>query len=316
MKKTIFFIFYLVVIGPVFAQVTIVDTTTGTLPATNTNYSEPSAESNRFGTTDYILSASRFTLSQTTQLLTAEFLGENLGNNFTPNNFSVFIVNNSSTGLPKFNSNVTNSTPIENLFEAPVNLLRIPLNQGFTITQFNMASKRTDIAINFTVANGNNSVILPAGTYWMIAAQHVPDGSPGEPTFYWGWLGSSVTSPMVPKKLSNTFFSSGWSNINFSNGNATELAWKLTGNVNLSLDEERVKNIAIYPNPSSDLVYLDLPKNITCNSVEIYNSFGQQIDVKFNPNQNNIDISNLCSGVYNALIVTNSGTTNKKIIKN
>jgi len=188
LKKTTLTSILLFTICTLFGQVTIVDNTAGVLSTGNTNYSEPSSESDRFGDTNYILCANMFTLTQTTQLISAEFLGENSGNNFSPANFSIFIANNSSTGLPKFNTGVTNSTVIQNLLDGPVNLLRIPLNQGFTITQYNTTTKRTDIAVNFTIANGNNSVILPAGTYWMIAAQYVPDGSPGESTFYWGWL--------------------------------------------------------------------------------------------------------------------------------
>lgn len=161
MKKTTFTIVFLFVIFTVFAQTTIIDTSNGTLTTGNTNYSYPSSESNRFGNTDYILCANMFTLTQTTQLLTANFYGENSETNFTPSNFSVFIVQNSSGGLPVLNSGVNNNTIIQNLFNASVSLLRIPLNQGFTITQFNTTTKRTDIAIDFTVANGNNNVIFP-----------------------------------------------------------------------------------------------------------------------------------------------------------
>lgn len=315
MKKTTFTSIFLFSICSVFGQVTIVDTTTGILPAGNTNYSEPSSETNRFGNTDYILCASRFTLTQTTQLVTAEFLGENSGSNFTPDNFSVFIVNNASTSLPKFNSSVNNSTLIQNLFEAPVNLFRIPLNQGFTITQFNMTTKRTDVAINFTVANGNNSVVLPAGDYWIIAAQHVPDGSPGEPTFYWGWLGSSTTSAMAPKKLNNTFFSSGWTNVPISGGNATSLAWKLTGNVNLSLDELSIQNVAIYPNPTTNIVNINLPENVIIENLKLFNSIEQQVNVELNFDENTIDISSLSSGIYILSGNTNVGTFKRRVIK-
>ena len=70
MKKTTLSLIFLLTISTLFAQVTIVDTTTGVLPATaNNNYSEPSAETTRFGNTDYYLCANAFTLTQTTQLI-------------------------------------------------------------------------------------------------------------------------------------------------------------------------------------------------------------------------------------------------------
>lgn len=315
MKKTTLTTIFLFIICTVAGQVTIVDTTTGTLPAGNTNYSEPSSESDRFGNTEYILCANMFTLTQTTQLLNAEFRGENSGNSFTPANFSVFIVNNTSSNLPKFNNNVTNTTLIQNLHDAPVSLFRIPLNQGFTISQYNTTTKRTDIVVNFTVANGNNPVILPAGTYWMIAAQYVPDGSPGEPTFYWGWLGSSATSTITPKRLNNTFFSSGWNNVPVSGGTATSLAWKLTGNVTLSADEFSLENVSIYPNPTTNIVNINLPENVILDNIKLYNSMGQQLNMALNPKENKIDVSSLSSGIYTVSGNTNMGTFNRRIIK-
>ena len=298
-----------------FGQVTIVDRTSGVYSAGNTNFSKPSAESARFGDTEYILCADSFSLSQPTQLLTAEFYGENV-TSFSPSNFSVFIVQNSGTGLPQLSSGANVNTTIQNLFSGPVSLVRIPLNQGFSITQFNTSTHRTDIAIDFTVANGNNTIVLPAGDYWIIAAQYVPDGSPGEGTFYWGWLGSSFSTPSVPKLLNNTFFSSGWNNISYSGGNTPDsLAWKMTGNIVLSSDQFSQDSILLFPNPANDIVTINLPGNVIVSNLKLYTTSGQEIDLVLNPQDSQIDISSLSSGVYLLTGQTNLGAFNKKIVK-
>jgi len=315
MKKITFILSFITCTA--FGQVTIVDRTGGSYSAGNTQYSRPSAESDRFGDTEYILCADSFSLSQPTQLLTAEFYGENVSNSFSPTNFSVFIVQNSGAGLPQLNSGVTVNTTIQNLFGGPVSLVRIPISQGFSITQFNTGTRRTDIAVDFTIANGNSNVILPAGDYWIIAAQYVPDGSPGEGTFYWGWLGSSFSTPTVPQVFNNSFFSSGWDDISYFGSNVTpnSLAWKMTGNIVLSSDQFSQDSILLFPNPANDIVTINLPGNVIVSNLKLYTTSGQEIDLVLNPQDSQIDISSLSSGVYLLTGQTNLGAFNKKIVK-
>lgn len=300
-----------------FAQVTIVDRAIGAFPASDRQYSDASAESDRFGDTNYSLCADSFSLSQTTKLSTAQFYGENINSSFTPSNFSVFIVPNTGAGLPQLSSGANANTIIQNLLTGPVSLVRIPLNQGFTITQFNTTTNRTDIAIDFTVANGNNDVILPAGDYWIIAAQYVPDGSPGEITFYWGWLASAIPSPGTPKIISNNFFSNGWEDITYFSSGITpqSLAWKLTGIPTLSSDQFSQESVLLYPNPAKDVVNIDLPDNVVISDLKLYTNSGQEIDLGLKPQESQLDISILSSGIYFLSGQTNLGSFRKKIVK-
>jgi hypothetical protein len=215
---------------------------------------------------------------------------------------------------------VNAGTAINSLFNAPVNLLRIPLGQGFTISQFNPNTNRTDIAIDFTVANGNNPVILPAGDYWMIAAQYVPDGSPGEGTFYWGWLGSTEPAPSRPKKLSTDFFLSGWNDLTYSVNGANvipnSLAWRLVGNTNVSsIDETSINGLSVFPNPTSDFINLGLTENVVVNDLKIYTISGQEVNLKINTQDGRIDVSTLSPGVYILSGQTSLGVFNQKIVK-
>lgn len=76
---------------------------------------------------------------------------------------------------------------------------------------------------------------------------------------------------------------------------------------------ELENGIAVYPNPVQDELHIQLPSNITINSVSLFNGIGQKVLVKSN---NNFSVSTLSSGVYYVEIETSEGTFHKKIIKN
>ena len=76
---------------------------------------------------------------------------------------------------------------------------------------------------------------------------------------------------------------------------------------------ELQNGIAIYPNPVQDELNIQLPSNVTINSVTLFNGIGQKVLVKSN---NNFSVSTLSSGVYYVEIETSEGTFHKKIIKN
>lgn len=73
------------------------------------------------------------------------------------------------------------------------------------------------------------------------------------------------------------------------------------------------EQLAIYPNPSHSVIYLNA-KQLNISKVQIVNSFGQNIKT-INNNFETLDISDLSSGIYFLKIDTEFGTINKKIIK-
>jgi len=78
------------------------------------------------------------------------------------------------------------------------------------------------------------------------------------------------------------------------------------------VDDQNQTNIAIYPNPTSDIVYIE--GNYTQLKVSIYNVLGKEVlSVK---NTNNINVAALPSGVYIICISDGVGQTNRKFIKN
>ena len=71
--------------------------------------------------------------------------------------------------------------------------------------------------------------------------------------------------------------------------------------------------IAIYPNPVQNELHIQLPSNITINSVSLFNGIGQKVLENSN---SDFSVSALSSGVYYVEIETSEGTFHKKIIKN
>jgi aminopeptidase N len=70
--------------------------------------------------------------------------------------------------------------------------------------------------------------------------------------------------------------------------------------------------IQMYPNPTSDILNIDLPSNIDLEKIVIYNNLGQK---SIETSLNKIDVSNLSSGIYIISFETSEGKFHKNFIK-
>jgi len=84
-------------------------------------------------------------------------------------------------------------------------------------------------------------------------------------------------------------------------------------NFTLSTADFDISNIQIYPNPSSDLIFIKSNHNLI-EKIEIYNSIGQ-INKSVVSDFKTLDISELSDGIYILRIYAKNGILNKKIIK-
>lgn len=85
------------------------------------------------------------------------------------------------------------------------------------------------------------------------------------------------------------------------------------GNV-LSIEEFSLDNsISVYPNPTSNIINLDISNAVTVKSVELYNVIGKRV-IKTN-NATTLDLTNLESGIYMLKVTTDLGSITKKIIR-
>jgi len=80
------------------------------------------------------------------------------------------------------------------------------------------------------------------------------------------------------------------------------------GHQDFTIDE----TIAVYPNPVSDIMHLQLPSNVTLEKATIYNDLGQQIMENTGAD---FSVSSLATGVHFVDIQTTAGTFHKKFIK-
>ena len=71
--------------------------------------------------------------------------------------------------------------------------------------------------------------------------------------------------------------------------------------------------IQLIPNPSSSILKIDYPQNITMENIQVYSNLGQLVLESQNPLLN---VSSLSNGIYYITISTSEGSFHKKFIKN
>jgi len=94
----------------------------------------------------------------------------------------------------------------------------------------------------------------------------------------------------------------------------TQLISKNNGAV-LGMDEETLnRNIAVYPNPVSDLLTIEGQENFEVTKITIYNILGEKVLEKENP-ERIIEVDRLKFGIHLVVIDTDMGSLHKTILK-
>lgn len=76
---------------------------------------------------------------------------------------------------------------------------------------------------------------------------------------------------------------------------------------------EMNKAIVLFPNPSSDVVRIQMPSTLTLERIVVFNNLGQ---IVLEQNTSEISVRNLATGVHFVQIETSEGTFHKKFMKN
>ncbi len=79
----------------------------------------------------------------------------------------------------------------------------------------------------------------------------------------------------------------------------------------LSSDTFVLENFNIYPNPTTDVLNIELKESLTLEKVLIYNTSGQLVK---ETSEKTINVSGLAKGIYNVQVLTNHGKATKKVI--
>lgn len=81
----------------------------------------------------------------------------------------------------------------------------------------------------------------------------------------------------------------------------------------LSLEDNELKGLSLYPNPAKDIVKIQVPAGLTAIKIEVFDNVGKQIAMQLSP-ENTIDVSNIASGLYLVSITSGDIKTTKKLI--
>ena len=80
-----------------------------------------------------------------------------------------------------------------------------------------------------------------------------------------------------------------------------------------SIIDNNLKNLNIYPIPTNDLLFIEIPESIKVKSLILFNLQGKQI-IKFDPELKKFKITGIDSGLYFLSILTNKGSVTKKVL--
>ena len=80
----------------------------------------------------------------------------------------------------------------------------------------------------------------------------------------------------------------------------------------LSLEKEN--KLRVYPNPTSDLVFVD-GKSSAFKEIRVFNAFGKTLLQTQSNFESGLNVSNLTPGIYTIKVITDSKTETFKLIK-
>lgn len=92
----------------------------------------------------------------------------------------------------------------------------------------------------------------------------------------------------------------------------TSFTMNVIGNAILSVDENALSQISIFPNPASDVLTLRVPSTVEITGTTLYDVLGKKTNVSIANGQ--INVSDLARGVYILNIETNVGSLTEKVV--
>lgn len=167
------------------------------------------------------------------------------------------------------------------------------LKQVFTIAN---AAPNLSVTGNFTICAGDKRVYTAAGAN----------------TYSWN-TGASTASISVSPTLTTTYTVTGTTT---SNGCSAQKIFTVTVNKCTGIQSEKgIENntVEIYPNPNNHYLFIE---NTTRVGILILNQQGQAVlKEDLEPGKNQLDIENFKDGIYFIRIITESGVTTKRLVK-
>lgn len=195
------------------------------------------------------------------------------------------------------------------------------LFQNFSTTSNGYAYNVVDNVRIFTLdlqAIGSSFVASPNVKYWLVVSPRISLDFMANGGLRWNWYQAGA-----PEGTSNAHISSSgglfnlpageWQNFSAVGLTFFNLAMRLEGSEALSSESFMLNEVKVYPNPTKGVVNIKLSNEINIDNISLTNSLGKKLNVSLTNDQ--IDISDLPTGIYFLKISTNQGSLTRKIVK-
>lgn len=155
-------------------------------------------------------------------------------------------------------------------------------------------------------------VVIPAGSIAMMQVFAADPGSGVANVRYFPGLNSSGNNSIGWIK-SEPCGLTGWTDSS-TIADAQAYVYNLVGSTMAVNDVDGLSlNSSLYPNPVKDVLNIRIPASNTLNSVNVFNTLGQQMKVQLTNGQ--LNMSSLPKGIYLVELNTEKGTIVRKVIK-
>jgi hypothetical protein len=233
---------------------------------------------------------------------------QNLESNLT--GLDVYIYNNlSGLNIPDSDPTQTGTGVLELVDLAPG-------SGAFTID--NDGAGGYAFVIDVVAANGSG-VGLTAGNYWLVVAPRINNIPGFEGADRWNQYDAGVPTAGVNEAHlidPNDFFgagATGWTSFTDLGLTFASTAMTIEGELGLSVGNNALAQVSIYPNPASSTLNVEVPGTVEINGAVLYDVLGKDTGVRLNNGVMNI--ASLARGVYILNMETSAGAISQKIVK-
>jgi hypothetical protein len=169
------------------------------------------------------------------------------------------------------------------------------------------------------VAGANGSpVILPAGTYWIVAAPSMDNIGGFDGASRWNWYDGTAPAAGSEAHLIDPtdVFGAGatdWTAFSALGLTFGSTAFIIEGEPALGLGDNALSQVSVYPNPTSDVLNIRVPSTVTVQNAVLYDVLGKDTGVRLV--NGTMNTASLAAGVYVLNVNTSAGTLSEKVIK-
>ncbi len=105
-----------------------------------------------------------------------------------------------------------------------------------------------------------------------------------------------------------------WAPFNAADPENLSFTYVLNGQCDvLSINSQVLSQVGVYPNPTTGILNIQTPSNVTVDSVAVFDILGKKVNADYSNNA--IDMTSLSQGIYLLKVETSAGVLTQKIVK-